>query len=68
MVNAIERELARISLIAECRIGEVDVPILPDHNVIGSIQSLALPLFGEHFHLALLIQADHTPGLALATV
>src|SRR5262249_26791052 len=57
-----------ISLIAEGWVGEVDVSVLPHHDVVRGVQTLAFPFFRQHFDLALLVHADNAPSFAFATV
>ena len=68
VIHAVEIQLARIGLVAESRIGEVDVAVFAHYDVVGRVQTLAFPLIGQHFDLALLVGAGHAPGEALAGV
>ena len=68
VIDAVEIQLARVGLIAESRIGEINLAVLAHHDVVGSVEALALPLLRQHLDLALLVDANHAACLALATV
>ena len=68
VIHAVEIQLAAIGLIAERRIGEVDVPVAAHHDVVRRVQPLAFPLVGQHLDFALLVGARHAARAGLAGV
>ena len=68
MIHTEKIQLARIRLIAERRIGEIDVAVFAHHDIVGRIEALAVPLLGQHLHFALLVHAYHTARPALAGI
>ena len=68
VVDAPEIEFLRVGLLAEHGIGEVNVAVLADHDVVGSVQALAFPLLRQYFDVALFIRPGDPAGLALAGV
>ena len=68
VIDAVEIQFAVVALLAEGRIGEVDVPVLRDHDIARRVQPLAFPRLGQHLDLAVLIGAGHAPGAGFAGV
>ena len=68
MKDAEEVELARVFLVPEGGIGEVDLAVFSHHDIVGSIQALALPFFGQNLDFALLVGTGDTAQVALAGI
>src|SRR5579883_1902268 len=68
MVYAEKIEIARVFLVSERRVGEENLPVFPDHDVIGRVELFALVPFGENLHLAPLIQPRHPPRMRFAAI
>src|SRR6185437_10926502 len=67
MINAIEVQLTRVPLIAERWVGEVNLIVFANRDVVRRVQTLAVPTIGEHLVFALL-NAHHAPRMSLAGV
>ena len=68
MVDAVEIQVLRVLLISERRIGEIDLAVLADRDVVGRVQPLAFVALGDHFDPALFVGARHAAGVGFAGV
>ncbi len=68
MIDAEKVELARVLLVAEGGIGEVDLAVFSHHDIVGGVEALALIFFGDNFDFALLVGARDAAQVALAGV
>ncbi len=68
VIHAMEIEFAVVALLAERRVGEVDVAVARHHDLRRRIELLAFPVVGQHFDLAVLFGAGHAPRARFARV
>src|SRR5262249_3929552 len=64
--DTVKIQLPRVLLISESRIGEISIPVLANHDVVWSIQALALKSGRDHFGLPVFGDPHHAtlPNLA----
>ncbi len=68
VIDAEEIQLAAVLLIAEGRVGEINMPVPPDDDIVGRVQPLAFEFRRQHFGCAVLRRPDHAAGAKLAGV
>ena len=66
--DAVKIEIAAIVRAAESRIGEINVAVSANHNVVRRVEFLALIALGQRFDFALQVQPRHAAGLRFADV
>ena len=67
MVHAVEIQIPLVQRSKE-RVGEIDVSIAPDHDIVGRIETLPFEFVDQDFDPPLAIGPGYPPGLILAGV
>src|SRR5579875_3648017 len=66
--DSVKIQFARVHCVPECRVCEVHVPVVANHNVVRRVEPLAFPLCGEHLDSALSVRSRDAAGMGLTGV
>src|SRR5205807_2657911 len=66
--DAVEIQVARVLLISKRWIGEIDLAVLANYDIVGGIQPLALPAFGQYVDFALFVGSGNAARMSFTSV